>query len=149
MKKVLIIGFAALVLSACGNEDVVKEEDTTIEETDTIINEEVENDPTQDELNAKLKEEAVKADFVELGADNPPNGKSVYIDGEVSVLMEDVIDQFTLTAKEGDGYGIYHIKLINTTDIEYSNGDTVRIYGTVKGKDEGFPLISATILEQK
>ncbi|MFD0827582.1 hypothetical protein ACT8ZR_18295 [Neobacillus sp. M.A.Huq-85] len=116
------------------------------------------DEPTQQELNDKLKSEAVQADFVELNVDNPPLRKKVYIDGKVSVLTKGVLDEFTITSKEGNGYGMYHVTLFNTTDTKYSEGDQVRIYGTVGGlnsgkevgkDDSGMIMIIATIIEKK
>lgn len=114
------------------------------------VKKEVTKGPSQEELNEKLKQEAVQANYTELDSNNQPIGKKVYIDGEVGPGMKDVMDEFMLTSKEGDGFGVYKIQLFNTTETEYHKGDQVRVYGTVKGKDDsGMPLISATILEKK
>ncbi|USK48848.1 DNA-binding protein [Bacillus sp. CMF12] len=146
MKKLLIAGVAMLFLSACTQE----ESEPVVNDTET--NTEVsskEEEPSQEELNAKLKDEAVQANFVELNVDNPPDGKKVFAEGEVSTLIkDDVLDEFTITTNEGNGHGMYSVNLINTTEFEYKEGDRVRIYGAVKGKDEGgLPQISATIIE--
>lgn len=151
MKKIILTSSLLLLLGACSsNVETTKEEKPKKE----ISTEQQENkkDMTQEELNEQLKKEATKANFVEINVDNPPNGKRIYIDGEVSILTEGGgIDTFTLTSKEDNNeYGIYKIELANTTDAVYSEGDIVRIYGTVNDKDEtGMPKILATILEKK
>lgn len=140
-----------LLLGACSsNTETTKEEKP--KKRISTEQQENKNDMTQKELNEQLKKEATKANFVEINVDNPPNGKRIYIDGEVSILTEGGgIDTFTLTSKEDNNeYGIYKIELANTTDAVYSEGDIVRIYGTVNDKDEtGMPKILATILEKK
>jgi len=146
LKKIILL--AALLLSACSSEEEVTKKSEPADETN--VEQKVNNeDLSQEEINEKLKEEATRADFVELDVDNPPIGKKVFIDGKVSVLTEGTIDSFTLTSEEGTAYGMYKVILINTTNEEYTSGDQVRVFGSVKGKDEiGMPEISATILEK-
>jgi hypothetical protein len=146
MKKLLFVALIGLFLSACGNEETT----APVEESQTVEKSLPNEGLTQDELNEKIKAEAVQADFAELNVTNPPDGKRVYVDGVVSILTKGIIDEFILTAKEGDGYGMYKIILLNTIDAEYVEGDQVRIYGVVNGKDDsGMPQISAPILEKK
>jgi hypothetical protein len=145
-----LIGFVVYALAAPmvspGESEPVVGKEVKVEKK----SEEKTQGPSQEELNEKLKQEAVQANFTELDGDNQQIGKKVYIDGEVGPGMKDVIDEFMLTAKEGDGYGIYKVKLFNTAKTEYNKGDQVRVYGTVEGKDDsGMPLITATILEKK
>ncbi|MEK4922405.1 hypothetical protein MKX78_10835 [Cytobacillus sp. FSL R5-0569] len=151
MKKAFVtILTTSFILFACGgNEETTKEEKPKKE-----VNVEIQktnDDNTQEKLSAQLKEEATKADFVELNVDNPPNGKKVFIDGEVSSLIkDDFVSEFILTSKENDGYGMYKIKLLDSTDQDFNEGDQVRIYGGVSGKDDtGTPEILASILEKK
>lgn len=151
MKKIIFMSSLLLLLGACSSNEETSKEEQPKEE----VNEEQQkpkSEMSQEELNELLKEEATKAEFVELNVDNPPNGKSVYVDGEVSLLTEGVISTmstFTLTSKEDSGNGFYYIDLINTTDEVVSEGDQVRVYGTVDGKDEnGMPKITATIVEK-
>lgn len=152
--KIIIYGLLlslGLILSACGNE-VVEEDNVEVNTPEEPIDKQEEDKPTQAELNEILKEEAVEADFVELNVDNPPMNKKVFVDGEITVVTENgALDEFIITSKENeDNNGVYSIMLVNTTDVEYSEGDQIRIYGSVDGKDEdGLPLIFATILEQK
>ncbi|USK43708.1 hypothetical protein [Cytobacillus oceanisediminis] len=157
IKYFLVSGslFVAMIISAVYIPDIVQEAEQTIlpviepvDKTNTEVSQN-EDEPSQDELNAKLKEEAVQADFVELNVDNPPKGKSVYIDGEVSVLTEGPLDEFIITSKEDSGNGMYKIQLANTTDSEYEEGDIVRVYGSVYDTDEsGLPQILGTVLEK-
>lgn len=141
MKKLILLLAIILGLTGCQSTNDTTTEPESKEESVKI-------EPTQEELNAKLKAEAVKADFVEINVDNPV-GKKVFAEGEVTILTKGALDEFTLTTKEGDGYGIYQITLANTTEEDYSEGDIVRIYGTADGKDElGMPKILATIVEK-
>ncbi|MEM5014135.1 hypothetical protein WKH57_25840 [Niallia taxi] len=146
MKKILLI--SVLLLSACSSEEEVTKK-TVATETQTDTNQVEKEDMTQEEANEQLKKEATQADFVEINVDNP-KGKTVFIEGEVSLLTEGVFDEFVLTTEEGPNeHGMYGIQLANTTDAVYSEGDKVKIYGVVNGKDEnGMPQIYATILEK-
>lgn len=148
MKKIILL--AALLLSACGSEEEITKESVR-NEVQTNVEPQVSNeDLTQGELNEKLKEESTRADIVEINVENPPIGKKVYIDGEVDVLTEGDIDEFLITSKESKGYGVYKVKLINTTDEDFKEGDQVRVYGAITGKDEiDTPEILATVLEKK
>lgn len=154
-----LIAFAIslIILIPLGNQPVVNEtneeaNDTTSQLSDAakkVLNEDVANDPTQEELNEELKQDAVRADFVELNVDNPPKDKKVFVDGEVSSLKEGALDEFIITSKEGNGNGMYSIQLANTTNVEFNEGDFVRVYGTVDNKNAlGFPQIFGTILEK-
>lgn len=157
MKRIIgaLLISGVITLSACGNDEGKEIDGDTApaeelnETVETPPIEETTNEPTQDELNAKLKEEATQAIFVEMNVENPPKGKKVYVDGEVSNLIEGVLDEFIITSKEESGNGMYKIQLANTTDSEYEEGDIVRVYGSVYDKDElGFPQIAGTILEK-
>lgn len=140
MKKLLILLLASSLLTACGSEEtaIPKEEKTTKEESNS--------EPTQEELNEKLKAEAVQADFVELNDPGAEMDKKVFAIGEVSSIKEDGIFQvFTLTTEDG---------MYSVTDVlketEYTDGDTVKVYGTYKGKDDlGMPSINSTVIEKQ
>lgn len=149
MKKIILMSSLLLLLGACSSkEETIKEEKTK------QVNVEIQktnDNKSQEELNEQLKKEAKKADIVELNVDNPPIGKKVFVDGEVSSLSKnDSINEFVLRSKENDGNGMYKIKLINTIETDFNEGDQVRIYGAVTGKDETGTLeILASILENK
>lgn len=144
MKKFIVFIIAVIFLVACNQVSTNPSLEETLEPEEIVVNE-----PTQDELNVKLKGEAVQADFVELNVDNPPDGKKVFVEGEVSLLTKGTLDEFVLTSEEENGKGMYKIQFANTTDVEYADGDRVRVYGAVNGKDDvGMPKISASILEK-
>lgn len=158
MMKKIFISLVALMLTlsmvACSNNSEKKEESNI---SNKEINEvEEENKPTQKELNDALKKEAEKADFVQLnGHESENKGKKVFLEGEVTIVTKPgaVGGEFTVSVKEGDGYGIYGITSFDTEnnyDIgkDIKEGDKVKIYGVVDGKDQvGAPRIVATIIE--
>src|SRR5690625_4049844 len=125
MKKVLGIGIILMVmlLSACGNDEEVntesKEDESSVEQES--------NEPSQEELDEQLKEEATEADFVKVNGGEVEEGAKLFAEGEVSHADEEIIQQFTLTTKSGDGYGMYTVKSIAD---EVSDGDQVKVYGT-------------------
>lgn len=142
---ILFVSILVLLVGCSDNKEVSQQKN---EETAEVFETSGPTQPTQEELNEEMKSDAVQANFVELNVDDPPNGKRIFAEGEVSILTKDVLDEFILTTTEGDGYGMYKVILANTTDNEYNEGDIVRIYGAVNGKDEdGIPKITATILE--
>lgn len=147
--SVLLITVVTFPVQESNKEDLVNvEKEESIEKSTQEV---VEVDKrSQEEINEHLKMVAEKANFVELNVDDPPNGKKVFIDGEITVLYENgTFGEFMLASKEGEGYGAYNIILLNTTDIKYWEGDQVRVYGAVNGKDEsGMPQVLATILEK-
>lgn len=111
-------------------------------------------DVEQKELNEQLKKEAVKANFVELnGNDEEKNNLKVFAEGTISSVdydcLIDIFPSFTLTQKENDGYGMYHIA--NLFGVEgLKDGDYVKVYGSVDGmSDTGLIKIVAIIIEKK
>lgn len=122
--------------------------DNSVQEA-TTKNEES-SGPTQEELNEKLKAEAVQVEFVKANAGEYNEGDRLFVKGEVDVLEDDsVFVKFLISAEEGEGYGMYNVEGVNITDTEFSEGDTVTVYGSYKGESEsGLPLIIATIIEK-
>ena len=120
----LIVLFVLIMFVGCGNSqgeptDIKKEE------------------PTQAELDAELRKEAVRADFVELNSEGEDAeiGKKVFAEGVIDVVMsEGVGGEFSLSTKEGEGYGIYTV--VNISSNKIREGDTVKIWGVFDGKDE-------------
>lgn len=105
-----------------------------------------ESEPTQEELNNQLKEEASEADFVKLNNGEIEEGTKLKVSGEIT-LMESNND-FTLTSKENDGYGMYSILNFDTTESTVEEGDDVTVYGTYTGDSEtGMPEIRITVIE--
>ena len=118
----------------------------------TTTSESVEKEQTQEEINKKLKLDATKADFVEINGYEKENiGKYLFIDGEVSFVgdVNEAIPLFTVTTKEGDGYGIYDV--MNFYDIEVKKGDKVKVYGSLSSEKSnvGAPQISGIIIEKQ
>ena len=144
MKKLFYIGaLSALLLAACGDEeDATPKEDTPVVETAGETNE-----PTQEELNAQLKEEATAIDFVAANGGEIAKNTKVKTTGVVKVISsEGVGGEFMLTTTEGEGFGVYTI--VNLSMTETAEGNEVTIYGTFAGKDDaGMPKIVATIIE--
>ena len=138
MSALFLIG-----LVACTEEEKLSTKEVT--KTD-----EKSNEPSQDELDAQLKEDAVQADFVKLNSDEATKGEKVFAEGEITnISKEGVLGEFTLTTEEKDGSGMYMIKVL-AAEAEFTKGDQVKIFGITEGKDDlGFPIINATILENK
>lgn len=155
-KNLLLLGASALLLGACGTDGGNTEDTEATEEPETeevVENEEViseENEPTQEEINSELKNEAEEIDFVTANGGDYEQGARVYAEGEISTVVDDVIDEFVISTVEGDGYGMYRVRSFNTTDAVYTDGDILRVYGSYDGKDEntGMPVISSTFVEK-
>ena len=111
-------------------------------------------EPTQAELDQKLKSEAIKADFVTINGHTDENRDlKVFAEGKISVVdyqkVMDSFPSFLLSQKEDDGYGIYHISnMLSFPNLK--DGDNVIVYGVLDGVDKsGIPRIIATIIEVK
>lgn len=153
----ILILIMTFMLSACKNNanDELKRtgeetsvEETAVEETKDKESEEKKDQLTQEESNEKLKKEAIEADFVKANSGEIEKGTKLFLEGEVSVIMsEDLGIEFTLSTKEGDGYGMYSIWAI-VEDVEVNEGDIVKVWGSYEGKDDaGIPKVAATIVE--
>lgn len=143
MKKLSLLLAATLLLAACSDTEDAEpvEVEGTVEDTATA-------EPSQDELNAQLKEEATEIEFVKANGDEVEEGAKIKATGEISNLVDDTMMAFTLTTKEGEGSGMYSIKGFNTTDASVEEGQSVTVYGTYAGKnDSGMPEINLTIIE--
>lgn len=154
MKKlisIILVTLFTLGLVSCSQSK--QEANTT--STNSTQSQASKNEPTQEELNAKLKSEAVKADFVTInGHESEVSGKKVFSEGQISAVDNegkyDLFKGFTISQKEGDGFGIYYVYNL-TDDKSFENGDQVKIYGTVnKEKSKlGMSVIVATVIEKK
>ena len=85
--------------------------------------------------NVKLKAIATKADFVEInGHYDQVKNKAVFAEGKVSAVDNNgvfsALPNFSLTTKEGTGFGGYLIVDMNHT-LDLKDGDTVKVYGHV------------------
>ena len=108
-------------------------------------------EPTQAEINAKIKKEATKADFVKVnGHENENKGKAYYVEGEVTFIdnINTTLPTFTVTTKEGTGFGMYDI--MNFNHISVIKGDKVKAYGRLSGEkdDKGMIQMSGNIIEK-
>ncbi len=114
------------------------------------------SDPTQEEIDEQLKQEAVEADFTEIASNNW-NGKQVYAIGEVNNLnlSIELMPEFLLGVKIGENeYGVYMVRTFSSLPgaqeaIEkMEDGSIVKVYGTVSEEDlYGIPTITSTIIE--
>ncbi|MGG3623878.1 hypothetical protein ABES25_10035 [Bacillus gobiensis] len=140
--------FLSFTLSACtSNEESASAEPYQPDDTEEVSKKD--DEPTQEEINAKLKEEATQASFVELNSDSAELDKKIFIDGEVAVVLkEGTLGSFTVNTEEKEGSGIYTVNDYSMMD-QVTAGDKVKVYGTYSGKaEDGSPLINATIVER-
>lgn len=161
MKKILcaiLTSFALFSFISCGEGNKIESQKSVEQEQEKItVNENIEKEDkvTQEELNDKLKKDAVKAEFVKLNGNSDANKNlKVFAEGTISNVdydkVNDIFPSFTLTQEEdGGGYGMYHI--LNILNVEgLKEGDYVKIYGVVDGENNmGLTKISATIIEKK
>jgi hypothetical protein len=145
LKKLSILILGILFLVGCSSESVEPVENDVKEVTK-------DDGPTQEELNAKLKEEAVEHDYLSLFRDEVEKGSEVKFTGEVfAVMKEEPLGKFGLETTLDDGtQGVLTVNSFQTGDpIQVAEGETYTVYGVYNGKDEnGAPNINATIVEQ-
>ncbi|MBU3216659.1 DNA-binding protein [Clostridium estertheticum] len=105
---------------------------------------------TQTQLDAKIKKESVKADFIKLnGHESEFVGKSYLIEGTVTNIDNSnaVLPSFTVTTKEDKGVGMYSI--ININKVNIVKGNKVKVYGKLNGKNDiGFTELSGNVIEK-
>ena len=152
MKQILVVVAAVLLLGACGQvqrheslpEPGEKTETSAVPEESTV--EEDAAEPTQEEINEQIKAEAVEIDFIKAQAAEYAKYARVKATGEVK-LKDDL--NFVLSTEEGDGHGLYDITYLNTTEVQFEDGDIVTVYGSYDGPDgrEDLPIIRVTIIE--
>lgn len=144
MKKLLVLLGVVFLLVACGGNEETK---SKTEDVKAATNKEETNEPTQAELDAKLKEEATPLDFIAANGDEVAEGTRVTITGEVTIVMsEGVGGEFSVTTEDNDGFGVYTVK--NLSMKEVVKGDTVTVYGIYDGRDVlGIPSIAVTVIE--
>lgn len=149
MKKILYIGvLSALLLTACAEEDAKSKEETPAAEPTEVKKEPVITEPTQEELNAKLRSEAIELDTVAVDSNKIKVGTKVFVKGEVSTLHTDEIVEgdFLITTTEGEESGMYSIE--NYELAHPSEIAKLTVYGTYEGRnDMNIPTITATLVE--
>lgn len=136
----------ALVLVGCGDGTI---QPGSVEPTidDPQLRE---AEPSQKELNELLKQTAIVAEFIEINGDRVAEGTRLFATGEVGAIRDpELFGQFLLGQKEGDGYGVYYVKILDMHAPAIEEGKIVSVWGTYSGKDEGtsIPIITATIIE--
>jgi hypothetical protein len=147
-KKKLNLYICGLILSlgfvGCSSNNEV------VEPTSEVVETVAKTEPTQSEINAGIKKDAVKADFVILNGHEEDNlGKPYIVEGEVSFVGDTtaVLPTFSVTTKEGNGVGMYDIT--NFDKVIVAKGDKVKVYGKLTGKsDIGLIQISGNIIEK-
>ncbi|WEY80394.1 hypothetical protein P5667_15630 [Bacillus velezensis] len=156
MKYIILLLVVIGLLSACSSKDTESSKeasnDNKVKETTVSGQSDTEADDEEAEkLHKKIKKESTKADFVELNVDNPPYGKKVKVEGEITnVTNEGALGgELYVSQKEGKGFGMYAV--YNLTTDEYKVGDKITAYGTVESEKgtAGGPKITATLIEKK
>ncbi|MGN7287415.1 hypothetical protein ACTHP3_21070 [Shouchella rhizosphaerae] len=114
----------------------------------TSEDEETSNEPTQKELDDKLRNEAVELDFVAVNNGEYTSSDLIKASGIASVVVStNAGDEFMLTTEESeDGYGIYEV-VIMRTGVDLKEDDEVTVYGTLDTDSDSIPRIIATIVE--
>lgn len=150
MKKiitVLLISLLSLGVVGCGEAE--NKQGSAEQQNQKVVKDE----PNQEELDQKLKTEAVKADFVELNSSPNQNiDKKVFVKGEITNVMKPgEFGNFTVTTKEGEGFGMYSVENYGYLDqpvLDEHEGKTATVWGMYNGKDDmGMPEILASIVE--
>lgn len=133
-----MISLALLLLTACTEEEA---KEVSAQPTEEVAKDE----PTQEELNAKLITDAVPVTFIEANGDGLELYKRVKVVGEVSSVWHDG-SSFLLTTTEGEGFGKYNI--VNMSEVVVKEGQQVTVYGSYNGKDDtGVPEVVSTVIE--
>ena len=133
-----------MLLVGCGDKKPVNQ----IQQTQSKNNKAIK---TQDEINDDIKNKSVKGDFIKINA-GEMKGESVYLVGEViSIYKENIPPTFLLKTKEGNGYGLYSIKVIDKNLLnKLKEGLKVKVYGKVLEKNDcGMPTVSGNIIKNE
>lgn len=138
------------IVSACnrGRAQTIVPNNKSVQKNELVEESTNLKEPTQEELNAIMKDEAIKADFVKVNGGEVEIYTKLTLQGEVTSIMSDGVGgEFTLTTVEGNGYGMYTILNYSIEDV--NKGDFVKVWGAYDGKaNTGMPLIIATIIEK-
>ena len=149
MKKILCLILTISICStftACGSS--TKVETAKIKSATNVPTVLKKVEPTQKELNDKLKKEATKANFVELnGHATEHKNKRVFVEGEIGFISTTgwVGGEFSISTKEGKGYGMYEIYSLdsneNVVGEDIKEGDKVKVYGVVSPSESDKPTV--------
>lgn len=151
-KKNILIGLAVCFVTAMiGISITTTNLETQSEQEQQAETVDVEEEPTQEELNNKLKEEAVQANFVDINGDKVAKGAKLYLEGKIETIFgTDRLDKFSMSTKENGGYGMYDIVNLVGNGINIKKGDNIKVWGVYNGKDEktSMPIIDMTVYEK-
>jgi len=134
MKKIFVLLFATLLLTACAEKQAT---DDFIKKVDKEVAE-------QEELDKKLKAEAEPVDFTKINNGEIKKDTKLYVIGKLKSVTDDPKQTFYIVTEEKDGNGMYEVKNLSDTIVE--EGAQVKVYGTYEGKGT---TIRATIIEKQ
>ncbi len=107
-------------------------------------------EPAQEEIDEQVRQEAMAADYDEINAGNWLN-KKIFVEGTVEAIEENVLWRLTLLQNENKYIILVYGRMPNIEDAlaVLQEGDRIKIYGSVKGKDEttGLPTVFGNIME--
>ena len=147
MKKIMYLLSIGLIVAllGCGTSA-----STSTPTTAPTVDQKAESQKRIDADNAKLKMEAVKANFIEInGHYDKVKAKPVFAEGKISVVDNTYavgIPNFLLN--QGGGSLFYILNGSDTLDLK--DGDMVKVYGRVTDPKEGIgmPTIMCTVVER-
>lgn len=108
--------------------------------------------PTQSELNAKIKSDAINVDINSYKT--VPADTHVTATGTVENFSSNNKFYFTLTENSDRGAGVFEIMNLSG-EYDFKNGDTLQVWGTfgtggiVVDPKTGLPQISAIVVEKQ
>lgn len=132
--KLIFFLFLLLTLIACSPEEEATGE---LIEDGEVTAEEEPNEPTQEELNERLKEQAMEANFTEVNGGEVEEGTPLYIEGKVTFVADGgQLGEFTITTEENDGHGMYNIANFSMIEENIEEGQHLKVYGTYAGNQK-------------
>ena len=149
--SILFIVLISISLISCSEKKVEQKDTAKNTKTDQVTKPE----KTQEEIDKETKSKAVQSNFVEInGHEAEMKDKIVFAEGQISAVDNagsvELFKGFTLSQKEGDGYGMYYVYNF-TSDTSFKDGDIVKVYGSVYENKStlGMPIIVGTVIEKK
>lgn len=146
--SIALIGLISFSFISCSKKEQVKNVISKTEES-------AKKGPTQEEIDKETKSKAVQSNFVEInGHEAEMKDKIVFAEGQISAVDNsgtvELFKGFTLSQKEGNGYGMYYVYNF-TSDTSFKDGDIVKVYGSVYESKStlGMPIIVGTVIEKK
>lgn len=150
---IVVIVFLFILGSITGPaefDDPVVESTSAVESSSDYELSDEEAESAENSLHEKRIAKSEEIDFMKANAGEYNGDEPLFATGEVSLLNdENVHISFNLTTESDDGYGYYAVEGFNISDSEFSDGDTVTVYGMYDGKnDMGMPVIYTTYVEK-